>query len=171
MKTTVILFLLMSTAPTFAATQGIQEGEYPYQNLVLTAQISEEEVALCANVYAWNGPFTQQEDYSLYVATVGFKGGYNMGPRSKYGIMKGMPLRAGGSGGFKWGPCNRSMLSPTFVDGWTRTPGGKYRNPAYMVKPGGVACANYRRFGLHAGRSWASHHLTPHQPRWKLGRV
>jgi hypothetical protein len=105
------LFLVL-TASAFADTQAVQEG----------------------------GPFTQ-EDYRLYVETVGFKGGYNMGPLSKHGVMKGMPMPAHGSGGFKWGPCNRSMLSPTFVDGWIRTPGGKYRNPAYMVKPGGVACA------------------------------
>jgi hypothetical protein len=139
-KTALFLVLLMSTASAFAETQAVQEGEYPYKDLVQTAQISEEEVASMRERHEWNGPF-RQEDYRLYVETVGFKGGYNMGPNSKYGTMKGMPMPAHGSGGFKWGPCNRSMLSPTFVDGWIRTPGGKYRNPAYLVKPGGVACA------------------------------
>jgi len=89
-------------------------------------------------LYEWNGPFTKENSY-LY--EVGFKGGYNMGPNSKYGTMKGMALPMQGSGGFKWGPCNRTMLSVSFVSGWIRTPGGRYRNPAYMVKPGGVACA------------------------------
>ena len=72
--------------------------------------------------------------------TVGYKGGYNMGPLSKHGIMKGMPIPANGTS-FKWGPCDRSMLFPTFVSGWIRNSGGRYRNPAYMVRPGGVACA------------------------------
>jgi hypothetical protein len=79
-------------------------------------------------------------EWRHYVTTVGYAGGYNMGPLSKNGIMKGMPIPADDST-LKWGPCNRSMLSPTFVNGWMLTPGGKYRNPAYRVKPGGVACA------------------------------
>ena len=85
MKTVLFLALLMSTASTFAQT----------------GQISEEEVALMREPYEWNGPFTQT-DYRLYVATVGYKGGYNMGPLSKYGIMKGMAQPMQGSGGFKW---------------------------------------------------------------------
>jgi hypothetical protein len=133
------LALLMFTASSFADIQAVQGGEYPYKNLVQTDQVSEAEVALMREPYEWNGPFTQT-DYRLYVTTVGYKGGYNMGPLSKHGIMKGMPMPAHGAA-FKWGPCNRSMLSPTFVNGWIRTPGGKYRNPAYMVRPGGVACA------------------------------
>ena len=82
----------------------------------------------------------EMQEWRSYVMTVGYKGGYNMGPLSKHGIMKGMPIPANGTS-FKWGPCDRSMLSPTFVSGWIRTPGGRYRNPAYMVRPGGVACA------------------------------
>jgi hypothetical protein len=81
----------------------------------------------------------ETQERRSHVMPIGYKGGYNMGPYSKYGIMKGMPVPP--SGGFKWGPCNNSMLSPTFVSGWVRTPGGRYRNPAYMVRPGGVACA------------------------------
>jgi hypothetical protein len=101
-KTALFLVLLMSTVSAFAETQAVQEGEYPYKDLVQTAQISEEEVASMRERHEWNGPFTQEDD-RLYVETVGFKGGYNMGPNSKYGIMKGMPMPAHGSGGFKWG--------------------------------------------------------------------
>jgi hypothetical protein len=133
------LVLLMSTASAFAETLVIQERKYPYKDMVRTAQIIEEGVASMDELREWNEPLTQ-EDYRPHVATVGYKGGYNMGPYSKHGIMKGMPIPAHGTG-FKWGPCDRSMLSPTFVAGWIRTPGGKYRNPAYMVRPGGVACA------------------------------
>jgi hypothetical protein len=131
---------LMFTASAFAGSRAVQEEEHHYKNFVQTAQLSEEELASMRELYEWNEQFTQ-EKFRLYVETVGFKGGYNMGPYSKHGIMRGMPIPSHGSGGLKWGPCNRSMLSPTFVDGWIRTPGGKYRNPAYMVKPGGVACA------------------------------
>lgn len=140
MRSALFLALLLSTVSTSAETLAVQEGEYPYKDLVQTAQISEEEVALMRELYEWNGPFTQ-ENYHHYVQEVGFKGGYNMGPNSKHGIMKGMARPMQGSGGFKWGPCNRSMLSDSFVNGWIRTPGGRYRNPAYIVKPGGVACA------------------------------
>jgi hypothetical protein len=130
----------MFTASAFAEAQPIRARDFLYEDLVQTAQISEEEVVLMREPYEWNGPFTPT-DYRLYVTTVGYKGGYNMGPNSKYGVMKGMAQPMRGGGGFKWGPCNRSMLSPTLVEGWIRTPGGKYRNPAYMVRPGGVACA------------------------------
>lgn len=140
MKMPLFLALSMFTASSFADIQAVQGGEYPYKNLVQTDQASEAEVALMREPYVWNGPFTQI-DYRLYVTKVGYKGGYNMGPNSKYGVMKGMAQPMQGSGGFKWGPCNGSMLSPTFVNGWIRTPGGRYRNPAYMVRPGGVACA------------------------------
>lgn len=102
------------------------------------AQASQEDALMCEQS-EWNEHSTQKDD-RLHVTMVGFKGGYNMGPYSKNGIMKGMPVPANGST-FKWGPCDRSMLSPTFVSGWIRTPGGKYRNPAYMVRPRGVACA------------------------------
>ena len=108
MRSALFLVVLLSSASTSAETLAVQQGEYPYKDLVQTAQ---------------------------------FKGGYNMGPNSKHGIMKGMARPMQGSGGFKWGPCNRSMLSDSFVNGWIRTPGGRYRNPAYLVKPGGVACA------------------------------
>lgn len=46
----------MSTASAFAETQAVQDGEYPYKDLVQTAQISEEEVALMRELYEWNGP-------------------------------------------------------------------------------------------------------------------
>ncbi|WP_157087971.1 hypothetical protein [Bradyrhizobium jicamae] len=140
MKSALFLLLLLFTASTFTETLAAQEREYPYKDLVQTAQINKEEVALIRELHEWNGPFTQEDDRH-YVQEAGFKGGYNMGPNSKYGIMKGMAKPMQGHGGLKWGPCNRSMLSDSFVNGWIRTPGGRYRNPAYMVKPGGVACA------------------------------
>jgi hypothetical protein len=58
----------------------------------------------------------EMEDRRSYVTMVGYKVGYNMGPYSKNGIMKGMPIPP--NGGFKWGRCNSSMLSPSFVSGW-----------------------------------------------------
>jgi hypothetical protein len=40
-----------------------------------------------------------------------------------------------------WEPCTAEMISPRYQAGFVPTPRGWYRNPNYVVQPGGKKCA------------------------------
>lgn len=163
MKTPILLALLMlSSFSVFAEVIVDEQGKGGGHELVRRAAMVPAEIEQMRDFYDDNRAYTP-EDFQTYVETVQFikRRGYNMGPYSKYGIMKGMPIptvgnegRGGGRGGrgsvdaartdLNWGPCPRSAFSQSRTD-WepTRKPGW-YRNPAYAARNWGSECARLR---------------------------
>ncbi|MEH2542046.1 MULTISPECIES: hypothetical protein [unclassified Bradyrhizobium] len=116
---------------------------------VVTGSDDSEEARDGVFMTELDGPI-MQEDYRDNIQEVQFRGGYNMGPRSKWGIMRGAPIpmqggMAGGRANLKWGPCPAGVFSQTRTDWQPTLKHGWYRNPAYAARNGGTECARLKK--------------------------